>query len=317
VSERRQDGKTARRLEENENQFPAPRFEVRRVGDEGRQLTPLPGIETLPLFPGERSALLELLANLSTSDWEAPTVCPGWSVKDVAAHLLGDDIGRLSWGRDDYVNPDFAAGLDIATLPGLVAAIDRQNAVWVTGARRISPGLLVELLKTTGELTEAYFASLEMSALGMPVDWAGPEPAPVWFDVAREYTERWVHQQHIRDAVGKPGLKERRWFAPVLDAFVRGLPRVLGDAPSPEGATLRLVISGDAGGEWIALRQNGHWVLGTAPGMTVDGTIELDEESAWRLFTKGISKEEARRAARIEGDEALAERALDTVSILA
>ena len=124
-------------------------------------------------------------------------------MKDVTAHLLGDDIGRLSWGRDGYVNPAFAAGLDIATLPGLVAAIDRQNAVWVTGARRISSRLLIELLETTGELTEAYFASLDMTALGMPVDWAGPEPAPVWLDVAREYTERWVHQQHIRDAVGK------------------------------------------------------------------------------------------------------------------
>ncbi len=88
-------------------------------------------------------------------------------------------------------------------LPGLVAAIDRQNAVWVTGARRISPRLLIELLEMTGELTEAYFTSLDMTALGMPVDWAGPEPAPVWLDVAREYTERWVHQQHIRDAVGK------------------------------------------------------------------------------------------------------------------
>jgi hypothetical protein len=51
--------------------------------------------------------------------------------------------------------------------------------------------------------------------------------------------------------------------------------------------------------------------------MTVAATVELNEESAWRLFTKGISKEEARRAARIEGDKALAERALDTVSILA
>ena len=58
-------------------------------------------------------------------------------------------------------------------------------------------------------------------------------------------------------------------------------------------------------------------MLGTAPGMTVDATVELDEDRAWRLFTKGIAKEEARRAARIEGDEALAERALDTVSILA
>jgi uncharacterized protein (TIGR03083 family) len=280
-------------------------------------ITPLPPIEPLPLFPGERSALLELLGDLSASDWEVATVCPDWSVKDVAAHLLGDDVGRLSWGRDGYVNPAFAAGLDIATLPGLVAAIDRQNAVWVAGSRRISPRLLIELLGMTGELTEAYFASLDMTALGMPVDWAGPAPAPVWLDVAREYTERWVHQQHIRDAVGKPGLKERRWFSPVLDAFVRGLPRVLRDAPSPDGTTLRLIISGDAGGEWIALRQNEEWMLGTAPGMAVDATVELDEDQAWRLFTKGISKEEARKGARIEGDEALAERALDTVSILA
>jgi uncharacterized protein (TIGR03083 family) len=280
-------------------------------------LTPLPPIDTLPLYQGERSALLELLSGLSTSEWEAPTVCSGWSVKDVALHLLGDDIGRLSWGRDGYVNPAFAAGLDIGTLPGLVAAIDRQNDVWVTGVRRISPRLLIELLQLTGELTQEYFTSLDMTALGMPVDWAGPDPAPVWLDVAREYTERWVHQQHIRDAVGRPGLKERRWFAPVLDAFVRGMPRVLRDAPSRDGATVRLSITGDAGGEWVALRQNGEWMLGTAPGIEADATVELDEDVAWRLFTKGIPNGDARRAARIDGDEALADRALDTVSILA
>ena len=280
-------------------------------------LVPLPPIDTLHLYPGLRSALLELLADLSTADWETPTVCPGWSVKDVALHLLGDDIGRLSWGRDGYVNPAFAAGLDIGTLPGLVAAIDRQNEVWVTAARRMSPGLLIELLALTGELTEAYFASLDLTALGMPVDWVGPQPAPIWLDVAREYTERWVHQQHIRDAVGRPGLKERRWLAPVLDAFARGLPRVLRNAPAPDGATLRLTITGDAGDEWVALRQNGDWVLGTAPGIEADALVELNEDVAWRLFTKGIAKEDARRTARIEGDVALAGRALDTVSILA
>ena len=67
------------------------------AGDEGlHPITPLSPIDTLPIFAGERSALLDLLGDLSASDWEAPTVCAGWSVKDVAAHLLGDDIGRLS-----------------------------------------------------------------------------------------------------------------------------------------------------------------------------------------------------------------------------
>jgi hypothetical protein len=149
----------------------------------------------------------------------------------------------------------------------------------------------------------------------MPVDWAGPNPVPVWLDVAREYTERWVHQQHIRDAVGRPGLKERRWFGPVLATFAHGVPRVLGDAE--DGSALRLIITGEAGGEWFAVRENGRWMLETAPEMKPTATVTLDQETAWRLFTRGITKDEARRVAKLEGDLVLAERALDTVSILA
>ena len=280
-------------------------------------LQPLPRIAVLHLFPGERAALLELLGDISPAAWEAPTACPGWSVKDVAAHLLGDDLGRLSWGRDGYVNPAFAAGLDIGTLPGLVAAIDRQNAVWEAGARRMSPRLLTELLALTGEWTQDHFASLDLEAPGMPVDWAGPEPAPVWLDVAREYTERWHHQQHIRDAVGRPGLKEREWFAPVLETFVRGVSRPLADVAAPARTALKLTITGQAGGEWVALRDDGGWRLGIAPGIAAAASVELDQETAWRLFTKGIAKDEARRTARISGDPVLAEQVLETVSILA
>jgi uncharacterized protein (TIGR03083 family) len=277
---------------------------------------PLPPIETLSLFPGERAALLEILADLSSDEWELATACPGWSVKDVAAHLLGDDIGRLSWGRDGYVNPAFAAGLDVATLPGLVAAIDRQNAVWNAGTRRMSPRLIVDLLALTGEWTQAYFASLDLDAPGMPVDWAGPDPAPVWLDVAREYTERWHHQQHIRDAVRQPGLKKRIWFAPVLDTFVRGVARPLATVEAPAGTALRLTITGDAGGEWVALREETGWRLGHAPTLETDASVALDQETAWRLFTKGIEKGEARQRAIVAGDTRLAERVLDTVSIL-
>ena len=169
----------------------------------------------------------------------------------------------------------------------------------------------------TGPPTEAYFASLDPTALGGPIDWAGPEPAPLWLHVAREYTERWVHQQHIRDAVGRPGLNERRWLGPVLEAFVRGLARVLASESRPDGSTLRLVITGDAGGDWVAQRQQGAWVLGTDPDIAADATVTLDEQIAWRLFTKGLPVAEARDSARIEGDAALAERVFATVSILA
>ncbi len=273
-------------------------------------------IPTLHLFPGERGALLDVLADLTPEEWGRPTACPGWSVQDIAAHLLADDAGRLSRGRDGHSNPDFAAGLDISTLPGLIAAIDRQNALWVEAMRRVSPPLLIALLRLTGKQTASYFATLDLDAIGGPVDWVGPEPAPVWLDLAREYTERWVHQQQIRDAVGRPGLQEPTWFAPVLSAFVRGLPRALGEAGRP-GETVLFTITGEAGGAWTARRGETRWTLapGSVDAPTAD--VTLDQDSAWRLFTRGITPQLARQAAGLSGAPELTARALETVSILA
>jgi uncharacterized protein (TIGR03083 family) len=57
------------------------------------------------LFAPERASLLELLSSLSAGQWQSATVCPGWSVKDVALHLLGGDIDLLSRRRDGAAQP--------------------------------------------------------------------------------------------------------------------------------------------------------------------------------------------------------------------
>ena len=36
----------------------------------------------------ERSAFGELLAGLAEPDWDAPSLCAGWRVRDTAAHLI-------------------------------------------------------------------------------------------------------------------------------------------------------------------------------------------------------------------------------------
>jgi uncharacterized protein (TIGR03083 family) len=280
-------------------------------------MNPLPAIDVRRLFPGERAALLDLLASLSAVEWAAPTACGGWSVKDVALHLLGDDVGRLAAGRDGSPNPAFRIDPELDPWTGLVAAIDRQNALWVEATRRLSPRLLIDLLRLTGEQTADYFGRLDLEAVRGAVDWAGPDPAPVWLDLAREYTERWVHQQHIRDAVDRPGLKEPTWFHPVLATFVRGLRRSLAGVCAGEGTVVRLTIAGEAGGDWVAVRHAGDWRLGTDPHAVAAATVLLDQETAWRRFTKGITKEETRSRATVTGDPELAERVLDTVSILA
>ncbi len=268
------------------------------------------------LFPAEREALLDLLLQLREEEWAASTVCTGWSVKDLAAHLLGDDIGRLSRGRDSFVGAAFVPGGKRDFKAELLDYINEANEGWVRATRRISPRLLCDLLRLTGEETRRYFESLDLYETGEPVSWAGPDPAPVWLDVAREYTERWHHQQQIRDAVCRPGLKEPRFFAPVLDTFVRALPDTFRDVEAATGTQVALIVSGEAGGDWSLVREE-RWVLYQGSDSASAATVTLDQETAWRLFTKGIGKDEAAEKATLTGDRSLAMRALDTVSIIA
>jgi uncharacterized protein (TIGR03083 family) len=265
------------------------------------------------LFSDILDALLVLLSKLTDEQWAAPTVCPGWSVKDLATHLLGDDVGMLSRRRDSYRH----AGAPIAGWEELVAFINRQNAEWVEASRRISPRLLCDMLRLTGQQVSAYFQSLDPYALGGPVDWTGPDRAPVWLDLAREYTERWHHQQQIRDALGQPGLTEPRYLAPALDAFVRALPHTYRNVQANEGSLVALRISGQAGRTWFLLREKSSWNLYLDATRPPDAEVVLDEDTAWRLFTKGIDKQQARAQAAIVGDQRLGSQVLDTVSVIA
>ncbi|MBA3944767.1 MAG: maleylpyruvate isomerase family mycothiol-dependent enzyme [Herpetosiphonaceae bacterium] len=258
-------------------------------------------------------ALLGLLSELAPAEWEAPTACRPWSVKELASHLLGGDIGILSRGRDGYATPGGA----ITDWLSLVALVNDLNERWVGATKRISPQLMCELLRFAGTHVCDYFRSLDPYALGGPVSWAGTEPAPVWFDLAREYTERWHHQQQIRDAVGRPGLMQPHFFAPVLDTFVRALPHTYRAVEAPEGTCITLTLTGDAGGTWSVQHEQGAWHLYVGVPGGPDAAVVLPQDVAWRLFTKGIGAAEAAGAAMMSGNQELGMKALEMVSVIA
>jgi uncharacterized protein (TIGR03083 family) len=262
-------------------------------------------------FAPLRERLLTLLAELGEDDWARPTAAPGWSVKDVATHLLGGDVSILSFHRDG-----FRSAQKIDSYADLVELIDRLNREWVTAARRLSPRLLREFLAFTGPEVEACFAAKDPMKMGGTVSWAGPDPAPVWFDLAREFTERWHHQQQIRDATGRPPLYEPYFFAPVLDTFVRALPHAFRNTKAPAGTSVQFEIAGDAGGMWCLYKVDECWALLLEPPNEPTTTVVLPEDVAWRLFTKGFDREKARSLAVIEGRADFAAAIFATTAII-
>jgi hypothetical protein len=60
------------------------------------------------------------------------------------------------------------------------------------------------------------------------VAWAGEAESKNWFHVARDYSEKWHHQQQIREAVGQTAeLLTPALYRPLLDTLLRDLPHLL------------------------------------------------------------------------------------------
>jgi uncharacterized protein (TIGR03083 family) len=276
-------------------------------------LQPIPPVHVLDRFEPLYDALFALLGSLPSDHWERPTVCPGWTVKDVTLHLLGGDLAILSRERDHYT----PASQPISGWNELVTLINDLNAVWVTATRRLSPRVVCDLLRLTAPQVIAYFQSLNLSALGNPVSWAGPNRAPIWLDVAREYTERWHHQQQIREAVGAAGLTDPYYLRPAFETFVHALPRAYRDVAAPAGTCVMLMITGAAGETWCVYRDEQHWQLAVGQPVRADSTVIVPQDIAWRLFTKGLNAHEALPDVTFEGDTRLGQRVLETLAVIA
>jgi uncharacterized protein (TIGR03083 family) len=274
-------------------------------------LRPPEPVLVVDLFPAERAELITLLEALSAEDWFRPTIAGTWTVKDVAAHLVADDLGRLSSRRDGYVerwNP---------LVEPLKTYIDRRNAEWVAATRRLSPGVIRSLLAFGGLETQRFFGSVDPFALGSPVSWAGPEPAPNWLDLARELTERWHHQEQIREAVGAPSLNDPRFLRPILATFAFALLPPYRQVEAPAGTAIQLAVEGRSGGDWTVFRNKDGWGLRIGRPDSPGGSIAMTEDTAWRMYVRALTRREVEARSRLSGDPRLTGPMLDAFALVA
>lgn len=275
-------------------------------------MRPLQPIVTVHLFAPLESKLLELLKSLSSDEWRAMAL-PRWSVKDIAAHLLDTALRRLSMCRDGFVGESFTG----ASYQDLVAFLNGLNADWVRAFQRISPTVLIALLEQASGTMIEYLNSLDPNGKSnLSVAWAGEERSANWFDIAREYTERWHHQQQIRDAVGRQAILTKELYAPVLETFVRVLPHTYREVLAPPGTTIEIAITGTSGGTWY-LHRNNKWELGHDQPGSPAAKVEIPDNIAWRLFTKGLDRRTFESHVRRAGDRRLTDPIASALAVMA
>ena len=137
------------------------------------------------LVTAERRDLADYLDTLTEQEWEQPSLCPGWSVRDVVGHLSSyDDLG---WPAT------------VALLARARFSLARCNQLGVEDSRRLSTAELVARVRAC------------------PV----PRGIPALFGGAIALTDGLVHSQDVRRALGSP----RTVPAERLVAALRFLPR--------------------------------------------------------------------------------------------
>jgi uncharacterized protein (TIGR03083 family) len=272
-------------------------------------------IQTLPLFPVLDEHLISVLRSLTPQEWQAQTVAKKWTVKDVASHLLDGNLRGLSISRDGYFGETPGK---IGSYQDLVDYLNKLNLSWTDATKRLSPAVLTDLLQLTGPRYTEHLQSLDPFAPAVfSVAWAGQEASPNWFHIAREYTEKFLHQQQIRDAVQKPGIMTRELFHPFIDTLIHAWPHTFRGINAAEGTKVSLVLSSEIGGQWNIVRSAAGWHLHKGPLPDSHARVTIDPGTAWKLFSKSWTPAMVMGKVELSGDRMLGEQVLKIVAFMA
>jgi uncharacterized protein (TIGR03083 family) len=184
------------------------------------------------------ASLVALGEELAADEFDAPTGCPGWTVRDQFSHVIGTEL--LLQG--DGAPPPLAA-----YGPHVRNEIGALNERFVAARRHLAGRAVVAEL---AELAAGRLASLrELEAEADGARTASPVELLPYVDYVTSRTiDAWVHEQDVRVATGRPGGHGGHAERTTLDRMEASLPYVLGRrVQAPRGTTLRIEVTGPLG----------------------------------------------------------------------
>jgi len=210
----------------------------------------VPGPDADSLASAAYRALLDDLAELTPDDWSRPTECPGWTVRDMVAHLVGAAQGHASmpvfvrqyaWGARH--RKEFGG-----------SGLDAMNHRQIDSLRALPDHELLPLLAelapkaVRGRARRARLLGRAPISLDQSGSWYEGMPTRTTMgELCSVVLTRdvWAHRLDLARALGK---------APSLDGSTdeRVVADIVADWAHRHSRPFALTLTGDAGGSFRA-----------------------------------------------------------------
>lgn len=261
-------------------------------------------------------AVVGLGRSMRPEDFEKPTDCPGWTVKDVISHIVameawlgGEPIPSVEVPPYDHIRND----------------VGRFTEIGVEHRRGLTGEEVVDELDEVLALRQSQLYAGDLTADSV-ID--GPfGPAPAATVLSRRIFDIWTHEQDIREAIGRPGDLDTAAASVTMERIELGMPRVVartaGVAP---GNVVIIDVTGPVVGR-VGVRVEDHEGKALGVPLFTGEASTTPSEGAEEVITSIAMSTSAfgRRAAgrggledvhyTIQGNEGVGVRVLEALSV--
>ena len=254
------------------------------------------------------TSLADLGTTLSEREWMTDTECPGWTVQDNLAHIIGIESTIL--GRP---NPDH----EPAGGPHVKNDVGAGNEIWVDWYRQRSG---VEVLGEFRAVTDERIARLRAPGHDFGAEsWTPVGPGTVRDLLPFRVFDSWVHEQDMRRALGRPGDADSIAASASLDRIESIMPMVVGKKVAPpDGTVVVFTIEGPVGRAFAVAVEHGRAEFLDSVPAAPTVNLEMDTDTFVRLASGRGDPESilATGAVTLTGDPVLGRSVAERMNFL-
>jgi uncharacterized protein (TIGR03083 family) len=241
--------------------------------------------------------------------YDAPTSCPGWSVRDVLSHLLGFEM----MVQGSPVPPFEGPWPEYVRNP-----IGEINEAFVSAHRHESGIEVLNQFRDVGVVALKRLRDLDDDAWEK-IGWSPEGERPYHRFQETRVLDSWIHLQDIRDALLEPADDHGVAEEIVVNRFEAALPFVLGKKmKAPEGTVININLTGRLARTLFLEVRDGRAVALSTCENVPDLEVTTPIAVFWRRTAGRISAQAFLNASasEVRGDPALAQSFAEALSIM-